>query len=78
MGRAILGIFVSKTAQMGEVHDPFFSAIAPDMGGSDPMLEEIATWKTDVWTATLKSDRKTPRNYKIRSLKLLKSRFNQS
>ena len=35
MGRAILGISVSKTAQIGEVQDPFFSAIAADLGGND-------------------------------------------
>jgi hypothetical protein len=39
MGRAILGIFVSKTAQMGEVQDPFFSAIAADLGGNDLIPE---------------------------------------
>jgi hypothetical protein len=64
--------------QMGEVQNLFFSAIATFMGGSDPMLQGIGTWKTGVWTATLKSGGKTPKNYKIRLLKLLKRRFNLS
>jgi hypothetical protein len=37
--------------------------------------KEIGTCKMEVWAATLKSDRKTPKNYKIRSLKLIKIRF---